>query len=245
MNDKPSQKPDLPATQPGMETIKHVRLGQKPPKSARRMVNRLEWHEFSAHLTQHLFHPSIRINRSLSLPDLEGAVSKAVEKWLDYQALEQERERAGQKIPQQETSQPDQLNQPVRPTLEDTEFYKNQIGLLCEVGTGLWRLQQRMVKPGTDQPMEEFRRPFRFFASVWDALHESGVTIQDHTGDDFDPHQALKVLTYEPTPDVTREKVLETIKPTIYYHQVCIQMGEVIVATPNEEPGTVKPAASQ
>ncbi len=113
--------------------------------------------------------------------------------------------------------------------------------LLCEVGTGLWRLRQKMVKPGTDQPIEELRRPFRFFASVWDALHEAGVTIQDHTGDPFNLQLALKVLTYEPTPNITREKVLETIKPSIYYQQRCLQMGEVIVAVPAEEPGAAQP----
>jgi hypothetical protein len=234
MNDKNSQKSDLPTTDSSMEKIKNLKLTKKLPESTARTVNRSEWHEFSAYLTQHLYHRSIQIKRSTSRQELEIAMAAAVKQWLDFLAAEQENERANPGHPQGEPAQPQQKPQPNEPVLEDSDFYKNQMRLLGEVGTGLWRLRQKMVKPGTDQPIEELRRPFRFFASIWDTLQEAGITIQDHTDAPFDAHLALKVLTYEPTPDITREKVLETIKPSIYYRQRCIQMGEVIVAIPIE-----------
>ena len=107
--------------------------------------------------------------------------------------------------------------------------------LLADVGTGLWRLRQRMLQPGTDQPLEEMRRAYRHLQSVWDALAEAGVEIRDHTGEPVPQGgiYALKVLAYQPTPSLEREQVIETIKPSIYQGAETLQMGEVIVGTPD------------
>jgi hypothetical protein len=43
---------------------------------------------------------------------------------------------------------------------------------------------------------------------------------------------SLKVLCFQPTPGLRRERVIETIKPTIYFKGKTIQMGEVIVGKP-------------
>ena len=45
---------------------------------------------------------------------------------------------------------------------------------------------------------------------------------------------SLKVLAFQPTPGLTRERIVETIKPTIYFADQTLQMGEVIVATPED-----------
>jgi hypothetical protein len=103
---------------------------------------------------------------------------------------------------------------------------------LGEVGTGLWRLRQKMVEPQTGKPLEEMRRAYRHFESVWDALERDGVKIYDHTGEEFDAGRSIKVLAYQPTPGLTRERVTDTIKPTIYVHDDLVQIGEVIVGTP-------------
>jgi hypothetical protein len=105
---------------------------------------------------------------------------------------------------------------------------------LADVGTGLWRLRQKMVQPGTDRPLEEMRRAFRHLESVWDALTQAGMEIRDHTGEPVPEGgvYALKTVAFQPTPGISREKVIETIKPSIYYKDQMIQMGEVIVGTP-------------
>jgi hypothetical protein len=103
---------------------------------------------------------------------------------------------------------------------------------LAEVGTGLWRLRQKMIQPGTNKPLEEMRRAYRHFESVWDTLAKDGVEILDHTGEEFDAGRSIKVLAYQPTPGLRRERVTETIKPTIYAKDDLVQMGEVIVGTP-------------
>jgi hypothetical protein len=114
---------------------------------------------------------------------------------------------------------------------------EQELRLLADVGTGLWRLRQKMVKPGTTQPLDEMRRPYRHLESVWDALTQAGAEIQDHTDKPFDPGMSLKVVSFQPTPGLGRERVIETIKPTIYFKGKAIQMGEVIVGRP-EKPGT-------
>jgi hypothetical protein len=119
-----------------------------------------------------------------------------------------------------------------RTTPPDPATEKQQLRLLADVGTGLWRLRQKMQQPGTNRPLEEMRRAYRHLESVWDVLAEAGVEIQDHTDAPFDPGMSLRVIAYQPTAGIDRERVIETIKPTIYVRKQAIQMGEVIVATP-------------
>jgi hypothetical protein len=116
---------------------------------------------------------------------------------------------------------------PARAALGDQE-----LRLLADVGTGLWRLRQRMLKPGSTQPLDEMRRAYRHVESIWDALAQAGTEIQDHADAPFDAGMSLKVISIQPTPGLARERVIETIKPTIYYKGKHIQMGEVIVGRP-------------
>lgn len=110
------------------------------------------------------------------------------------------------------------------------------VSILADVGTGLWRLQQAMLQPGTEQPLEEMRRAYRHLQSTLDALDRANIQIQDHTGE-LVPEGGglkLKILAYQPLAEITHKQVMETIKPTIYYKDQMIQMGEVIVSVPEE-----------
>lgn len=120
------------------------------------------------------------------------------------------------------------------PGAEAPAAQTEQLHFLADIGTGLWRLRQKMVQPGTDRPLEEMRRAYRHLESIWDALTQAGVEIHDHTGESVPEGgiYALKTIAFQPTPGIAREKVIETIKPTVYYKDQMIQMGEVIVGTP-------------
>jgi hypothetical protein len=111
---------------------------------------------------------------------------------------------------------------------------KERLRFLADLATGVWRLRQKMLEPGTDRPREPFRREYRHLESIWDVLSQAGLEIQDHTGRPFDSGLALKVLAFQPTPGVRRERIQETVKPTIYFKQQHIQMGEVIVESPEK-----------
>jgi hypothetical protein len=117
---------------------------------------------------------------------------------------------------------------------------------LANLGTGLWRLRQRMLDPSTGQPLEEMRRAYRHFESVWDVLADAGIQIRDHKGE-FLPERGfsgLHVAAYQPTPGLKKERVIDTIKPTILIKRaeanqdVLIQIGEVIVGTPEDAGGS-------
>jgi hypothetical protein len=121
---------------------------------------------------------------------------------------------------------------------DQTEFVEKQCHLLADIGTGLWRLKQKMLKPGGDQPLDEMRRPYRHVESVWDALIQGGVEIKDHTDTLFDDGMAVKVVSFQPMPGLGRDIIIETIKPTIYFKEKHIQMGEVIVGRPLDVSGS-------
>jgi hypothetical protein len=103
---------------------------------------------------------------------------------------------------------------------------------LAEVGTNLWRLRQKMVQPGTNQPLEAMQRPYRHVEAIWDALKDTGVRIVDHTGERWKDGFAIKVIAFQPAKGTNFEMISETLRPTIYYQNRHIQMAEVIVSTP-------------
>ena len=126
----------------------------------------------------------------------------------------------------------DALSTPVPPPVVfDEESYTR---VLADVATELWRLRDKMLQPGTDQPLAEMRRAFRSFESAWDALMEAGITIEEHTNSLFVAGMSLRVLAFQPTPGLARETVIQTLRPSVYYKQQLIQAGEVIVGTPVE-----------
>ncbi len=102
---------------------------------------------------------------------------------------------------------------------------------LAEVSVGAWRLKKKMTDALTGEPLNEMSRAYRHLESVFITLEKEGVEIQDHDGQPFDSGLSIKVLTYQPTPGIEKEYVLETIKPSIYLKGDRILMGEVIVAT--------------
>lgn len=108
--------------------------------------------------------------------------------------------------------------------------------------TGLWRLRQRLVDPNTNQPLDEMRRAYKHFESVWNVLAEVGIQLRDHTGELLPAggFPGFTVLAYQPTPGVTHERVIQTVRPTIVIRpgglnqDFLIQRGEVIVGIPEE-----------
>lgn len=106
---------------------------------------------------------------------------------------------------------------------------------LASLATGLWRARRRTLAPGTDEPRAEMRPVFRHLQSMWDTLAAAGVAIQDHDGQPFESGLALEVLTFQPTPGLRGEAVVETVRPSVYARDRVVQRGQVIVGTPEEE----------
>ncbi len=106
---------------------------------------------------------------------------------------------------------------------------------LALIATNAWRAKVKMVEPETGQPKQELSRIYRHIEGIFNAFDELGVKTVDPTGRAYDSGMALKVISFEQTPGLSREEIKETIKPTITWNDRLIQMGEVIVGTPQQK----------
>ena len=105
------------------------------------------------------------------------------------------------------------------------------IGNLAEIATQAWKASLKLGKDNQEDPA----RLMRHIEAILDRFKEMGFEIKDYTGKTFDYGMPVKVVTSEKKPGITKERVQETLKPTIYWNNKIIQKGEVIINTPETE----------
>lgn len=105
-------------------------------------------------------------------------------------------------------------------------------GSLTALATQVWRARVRIIDPETGEPREEMRRIHRHVEGAFEAFSQLGLTINDWVNQPYDAGLPVKVLTFQPTPDLQRDTVLEAVRPTVIWKDRLLQMGEVIVGTP-------------
>lgn len=103
---------------------------------------------------------------------------------------------------------------------------------LASTVTSLWRARRKVESEDSVGPM---RQVGRHVQATWDSLERLGVKVLDHDGEPFDSGLSLEALAIQPHPGLSRETVIETVKPTIYLNERFIQMGQVIVGAPEED----------
>lgn len=99
---------------------------------------------------------------------------------------------------------------------------------LAEAATALWRARRKLA--GAQDRVA--RQAGRFLSASQDALDAAGVAVQDHDRIPFGSGMALEVLLFQDEPDLDVERVVETVRPSIYLTGRRIQMGQVIVGRP-------------
>ena len=109
---------------------------------------------------------------------------------------------------------------------------------MADIATNAWKAKGKMLD-ASGEVRDEMKRVFRHIDGVLESLREMGLEVKDHTGDVFDYGLPLKVITSQPTPGISREMVVETVKPTIYWERTIIQQGEVVIATPISSQSTL------
>lgn len=117
---------------------------------------------------------------------------------------------------------------------KEPEPSPDNIGLLADIATGLWRTRKNIVQERTDTPKEGMGKAFRHVQSVFDALETAGIQIKDHTREKWADGRSINVIAFQPMPDLTEEIIIETIKPSIFFNEQHIQKAQVIVGTPPE-----------
>jgi hypothetical protein len=59
-----------------------------------------------------------------------------------------------------------------------------------------------------------------------------GLTMNDWVNQPYDAGLPVKVLTFQPTPGLSRDTILEAVRPTVIWKDRLLQLGEVIVGIP-------------
>jgi hypothetical protein len=103
---------------------------------------------------------------------------------------------------------------------------------IAVVATNAWKAKAKMADPQSGEVRDDMKRVYRHLEAILQAFQDMGLEVKDHTDEPFDYGLPLKVVTTQPTPRITKERVVETIKPTIYWQNQIIQHGEVVIATP-------------
>jgi hypothetical protein len=104
--------------------------------------------------------------------------------------------------------------------------------LLTNIVTGVWKTHQRLIAMGADQLSSENRKLFRTIDSTLQTIKQSGVEVIDRTNEPYVNGMTEKVLTFQPIPELEKETIIETLKPSILYKGQIIQYGEIIVGQP-------------
>ncbi|WP_245685521.1 hypothetical protein [Streptomyces yerevanensis] len=106
---------------------------------------------------------------------------------------------------------------------------------LLGAALGIWRALRKLDQGAGPLSAAELRQVRRQVHASRQALADDGLEIQEHDGAPFDSGLSLEVLVFEEQPGLTREVVLETVRPSVYFRGERIQMGQVIVGRPAPE----------
>jgi hypothetical protein len=107
---------------------------------------------------------------------------------------------------------------------------------IAAIATHVWRAKKKLIDPGSGQPHEETKRTYRHIESTLDALAQMGVVISDQLNEPYDPGLPVNVLTFQPMPGLSRDTIVDVVRPTIIWRERVLQVGEVVVGTPENSP---------
>jgi hypothetical protein len=109
---------------------------------------------------------------------------------------------------------------------------------IAQIATHVWRAKNRLLDPDNGQPREESQRIYRHIERTLDTLNLMGVVIRDHLNESYDPGLPVNVLTFQPMPGLSRDTVIEAVRPTVIWQERVLQIGEVVVGTPENSPAS-------
>jgi hypothetical protein len=112
-----------------------------------------------------------------------------------------------------------------------TSKYNDEIiDMAKDLGTLIWRIRRRLQSPEITSKVTN--KISLDMDSVLSTLTNNGIEIKDHTGDDYYDGMALHVIASQPLDGLDNKRIIETLRPTIYYQNKIVQRGEVLVGIP-------------
>lgn len=115
----------------------------------------------------------------------------------------------------------------------DCEIHK-LVRLIADIATSIWRMNNKFSAVNIDDMPDEIKKACRHVEAARDTLSSAKVKVLDHTNKKYVAGMALNVIAFQPSSSVHIEMISETIRPSIFYNDKLIQMGEVIVKTPEK-----------
>jgi hypothetical protein len=123
---------------------------------------------------------------------------------------------------------------PEAPAAADGDVARRLSQSLVTLALELWRVETRLARLG-----EAERASLRTLRASFDKMNEAlaslGLRVDAPTGT-WDERDPVKVLLFEPTAGLTRARIAEVVKPTIYIGESILAHGEVVVAVPEGDP---------
>jgi len=111
---------------------------------------------------------------------------------------------------------------------------------LVSIATNAWRAKIKMVDATTGEVREDMKRVDRHIQAICRSLAEVGIVIRDHTGEAYDEGQPMKVVASKPKPGLDKERVCETLLPSIFWNNRLVQNGEIVTETPSTPNATAE-----
>lgn len=89
-------------------------------------------------------------------------------------------------------------------------------------------------KKSTEKSLKPLKDLSKKYDRILKILSKNGFQIMDYDGKKFNDGMIIKVLDTYPDSEVEYDTIIETVKPSIFYKNKMILMGEVIVAVHEE-----------
>ena len=123
------------------------------------------------------------------------------------------------------------ISKPAEVKQAPTSKYDDEIiDMAKDLGTLIWRIRRRLQSP--EITSKEISRVSFDLDSIITTFTNNGIEIKDHTGEDYHDGMALRVAASQPIESSPNKKIIETLRPTIYYQKKVVQRGEVIIGIP-------------
>jgi hypothetical protein len=96
----------------------------------------------------------------------------------------------------------------------------------------MWRLEKRFKKLHDEQPDLDLSAFFDQMERIRDLFIRDGIVVKDYLDEGYKEGISLQVLHFEDDPTLPPgyAKIVETVRPTIFYNDKVIFHGEVVVA---------------
>lgn len=125
----------------------------------------------------------------------------------------------------------------VSSTRIDERLPKDVAKALLVMATNAWRIRVRLTDSTSGEPKNEFskdelKKLNRYVEAIFEVLTGIGMEVKDRTGEAFDYGLPETVVTAHPRPGLTKEMIIETLRPTIYWRSQIAQQGEVVIGSP-------------